>query len=125
MGYILQESKLTIATELTAATSFCKCTCFGNSTIIQLDGNSRASTPAKPVPHGDTKTGHGTCLDCNKKFCLEYNLPICKEAKEQDVVTTCFRELPCLSFYQVHTRDIGRIRGGALGGLFLVGILVG
>jgi hypothetical protein len=36
--------------------------------------------------------GHGTCMDCNKKFCLDYNLPICKDAMEDDVFTTCFRK---------------------------------
>ena len=33
------------------------------------------------------------CNDCNRKFCLGYELPTCKGAKEDDVVTTCFREL--------------------------------
>ena len=33
-----------------------------------------------------------TCNDCNRKFCLNYELPTCKGAKEEDVVTTCFRE---------------------------------
>jgi len=36
--------------------------------------------------------GHGTCNDCNKKFCLAYNLPICKNVNEDDVFTTCFRK---------------------------------
>ncbi|KAI5848042.1 hypothetical protein BZA05DRAFT_404241 [Tricharina praecox] len=51
---------------------FCKCTCFTNSTIIPL--------PAT-----------GNCNDCNRQFCIDYNLPICKTAKEADVVTTCFQ----------------------------------
>ena len=71
-----------------AGTSFCKCTCFSNSTIIPLDGKP-ASGGSGP---GDAKLAHGTCADCNKKFCLEYNLPICKDAKDEDVFTTCFRE---------------------------------
>lgn len=32
-----------------------------------------------------------SCNDCNKKFCLGYDLPVCKGAKEDDVVSTCFR----------------------------------
>lgn len=37
-----------------------------------------------------------SCNDCNKSFCLSYNLPICKdasgrEATEADVFTTCFQ----------------------------------
>jgi len=78
-------------------TSFCKCTCFSNSTIIPLDGEPATTTPvnagkpANPGRQKDVKKGHGTCLDCNKKFCLAYNLPICKDAKEEDVFTTCFQ----------------------------------
>lgn len=33
----------------------------------------------------------GTCEDCNKQFCLKHELPICKEAKVDDVFTTCFQ----------------------------------
>ncbi|KIV99793.1 uncharacterized protein PV09_08598 [Verruconis gallopava] len=69
-------------------TSFCKCTCFGNSTIIALSGtSSKDSSASKSEP----KSHPGTCNDCNRKFCLDYNLPICKTAKEEDVVTTCFQ----------------------------------
>ena len=32
-----------------------------------------------------------TCNDCNRKFCLDYNLPGCRGVKEEDVFTTCFR----------------------------------
>lgn len=71
-----------------ASTSFCKCTCFSNSTIIQLDGSSSPNSgSSKP----DAKKTRGTCSDCNKAFCLSYNLPICKGAKEEDVFTTCFQ----------------------------------
>lgn len=34
----------------------------------------------------------GNCNDCNRQFCLDYNLPICKKASMDDVFTTCFRE---------------------------------
>jgi len=30
-------------------------------------------------------------MDCNKQFCLDYHLPICKDATEDDVFTTCFQ----------------------------------
>jgi len=73
-----------------SATSFCKCTCFGKSVIIELDGNSKTS-PASPGKKSESKKVHGTCLDCNRKFCLDYNLPICKGAKEEDFFTTCFQ----------------------------------
>lgn len=114
-------------------TSFCKCTCFSNSTIIEL----RPLDPDKDLSDGLVKrttnpridrseswnwgfdestisgierredfeddnndkqkketTTYGralTCNDCNRKFCLDYNLPKCKGAKEEDVIATCFR----------------------------------
>ncbi|KAF2398298.1 hypothetical protein EJ06DRAFT_532045 [Trichodelitschia bisporula] len=74
-----------------SATSFCKCTCFSNSTIIQLDGLPASSSGDAPATHRDSKQTRGTCNDCNRKFCLSYNLPICKGAKEDDVLTTCFQ----------------------------------
>ena len=33
----------------------------------------------------------GNCNDCNRQFCLDYNLPICKKASMEDVFTQCFR----------------------------------
>ncbi|KAM3074384.1 hypothetical protein ACMFMG_002810 [Clarireedia jacksonii] len=32
-----------------------------------------------------------TCTMCNRAFCLAQRLPICKEAEEKDVFTTCFQ----------------------------------
>ncbi|EAS33403.3 uncharacterized protein CIMG_04427 [Coccidioides immitis RS] len=110
-------------------TSFCKCTCFSNSTIIPLGppkphtssnptlGRRSIFTPSlfshRAVPrdnagvqpaesHGDKNKSTGgdkddkkfraaNCNDCNRKFCLDYHLPMCKGAKEDDVVTTCFQ----------------------------------
>ena len=34
------------------------------------------------------------CNDCNRQFCLDYNLPICRGAVEKDVFTICFRKTP-------------------------------
>lgn len=31
------------------------------------------------------------CATCNRAFCLEQRLPICKGAEEKDVFTTCFQ----------------------------------
>ena len=117
----------------TAPTSFCKCTCFTNSTIIPLDAPSSANKPytdhssfllprlpeengddaQEPVepPENDDKDRDkdkggngeeegrkeyraGNCGDCNRQFCLDYNLPICKGAGMDDVFTVCFREWP-------------------------------
>lgn len=119
-----------------APTSFCKCTCFSNSTIIPLDpSKSSAGTGSSGTKNAYNRyeralnTGPDSeldleveaeqqhqvkpelkdpetiaeraqtyralsCNDCNRKFCLDYELPICKDAKEEDVFTTCFRECP-------------------------------
>lgn len=93
-------------------TSYCKCICFQNSTIIPL--NAPASSQIPPAHllvrefdepkelesrdvDGQEKQHHKlTCDDCNRAFCLDYNLPICKNAREEDVFATCFRT-SCLS----------------------------
>jgi len=85
-----------------APTSFCKCTCFSNSTIIPLSTTtSDRKTPANKPPFlfnradSDSKEAPAhharTCADCTKQFCLSYNLPICSTAKEENVFTTCFQ----------------------------------
>jgi hypothetical protein len=84
-----------------SATSFCKCICFNNSTIIALNPPSSSKTKPTPSPTPDAallpraddekKQHHLTCADCNRAFCLDYNLPICKDAREEDVFTTCFQ----------------------------------
>ncbi|CAI7579855.1 unnamed protein product [Penicillium manginii] len=133
MHWLLLLLALLSLTSFTAAstpTSFCKCTCFSNSTIIPLDpaksgsdpldsvvnlykrafdsaldtdssfvpGSSSGSEQQTDLPgdHDLSKRANGyrqlNCNDCNRKFCLDYELPTCKGAKEDDVVTTCFRE---------------------------------
>ncbi|KAK3112216.1 hypothetical protein LTR53_011754 [Teratosphaeriaceae sp. CCFEE 6253] len=70
-------------------TSFCKCTCFANSTLIPLDDSAGARSSdegATPVT-----TQKRTCNDCTKAFCLDFHLPICQDATEADVFTTCFQ----------------------------------
>ncbi|KAJ9609489.1 hypothetical protein H2200_005816 [Cladophialophora chaetospira] len=94
------------------ATSFCKCICFANSTIIALnpppsstsaasfhnldirsphalpaDGSPETSAEDEPArPHREL-----TCADCTRAFCLDSDLAICKDAREEDVFTTCFQ----------------------------------
>ncbi|KAF2725069.1 hypothetical protein K431DRAFT_291246 [Polychaeton citri CBS 116435] len=85
-----------LSTALAASpTSFCKCTCFTNSTIIPLDSERSSETVADPEPRdilwSRDSSARLTCNDCNKQFCLDYDLSICKEAKEEDVFTTCFQ----------------------------------
>ncbi|KAJ5658107.1 uncharacterized protein N7484_001756 [Penicillium longicatenatum] len=117
-----------------APTSFCKCTCFSNSTIIPLDPtksssgsasidnvlnlyerafDSVAADPAEGehdiIPRAQ-KYRALSCNDCNRKFCLNYELPTCKGAKEEDVFTTCFRKCghagPTVAWVECD-RDIG------------------
>ncbi|KAK2879477.1 hypothetical protein FQN49_000835 [Arthroderma sp. PD_2] len=96
-------------------TSFCKCTCWSNSTIIPLgppetiaplDPRDRLSfrdfistrdnevTSPEDGEGGDDETkDHGgrSCNDCNRRFCLDQHLPKCKGAVEENVFTTCFQ----------------------------------
>ncbi|KAN0080572.1 hypothetical protein V8E54_003776 [Elaphomyces granulatus] len=82
-------------------TSFCKCTCFSNSTIIELgppdlqsqsgDFNGRLLRTRASDESGDRMNRALNCNDCNRKFCIEYNLPKCQHAEEEDIFTTCFQ----------------------------------
>ncbi|KAK1754223.1 hypothetical protein QBC47DRAFT_325351 [Echria macrotheca] len=76
-----------------SAPTFCKCTCFTNSTIIPLGPQS--SPPKSPPPREillvEPRAASSDCSQCNRKFCLDYNLPICKDAEEKDVTTKCFQ----------------------------------
>ena len=85
-----------------ARASFCKCSCKKNSTIIPLD--DEVSHPAKSEPDGGSgddkpdSQGRRTCNDCNRQFCLDYDLPILEDCKtenkgnEEDIFAECFRE---------------------------------
>ncbi|KDB24201.1 hypothetical protein H109_03938 [Trichophyton interdigitale MR816] len=100
-------------------TSFCKCTCWTNSTIIPLGppgsvapldpqprdtlsfrdfisgrGNGVVKLPTPDGGEGDDEVkDHGgrSCNDCNRRFCLDQHLPKCKGAVEENVFTTCFQ----------------------------------
>ena len=69
-----------------APTSYCKCTCFGNSTIVALDA---PSTTSKPNLELRPRASRKSCNDCNRQFCLGYSF--CKGEKEEKVLTTCFQ----------------------------------
>jgi hypothetical protein len=98
----IHTSPLLLANLNIAPISFCKCTCFSNSTIIPLSSTtSDRKTPANKPPSflfdradsaaKDPAHHARTCADCTKQFCLSYNLPICSTAKEENVFTTCFQ----------------------------------
>ncbi|PHH81923.1 hypothetical protein CDD82_7525 [Ophiocordyceps australis] len=103
-------SLLAIASASSAPT-FCKCTCFKNSTIIPLGPasqtpSSSSSQPAllarfvnfaRPV---DAHTSIGyhsrrsvstSCTECTKAFCLSQGIDFCKDAEEENVFTLCFQ----------------------------------
>ncbi|KAL4940517.1 hypothetical protein BDV06DRAFT_19070 [Aspergillus oleicola] len=98
---------LSIASSALASSpaSFCKCTCFSNSTIIPLDPDKGDSSSLHDTlkffsrdvdfdTQEEKRAGNYrslSCNDCNRKFCLGYDLPTCKGAKEEDVFTTCFQ----------------------------------
>ncbi|CEJ93968.1 hypothetical protein VHEMI09525 [[Torrubiella] hemipterigena] len=83
------------------APTFCKCTCFKNSTIIALgpqhQTESRSLPLSDPVSLGsadaglNARTPSTSCSDCTKAFCLNQGLAICKKATEEDVFTLCFQ----------------------------------
>ncbi|KAK4165641.1 hypothetical protein QBC43DRAFT_315579 [Cladorrhinum sp. PSN259] len=93
-----------------SAPTFCKCTCFTNSTIIPLGPQSNPPPSPPPPASPNTKappaalqqltskspfllsrSTSSSCTQCNRAFCLQYNLPICKDAEEKDIVTSCFQ----------------------------------
>lgn len=90
-----------------AAPTFCKCTCFKNSTIIPLgpEHQSRRSvtlelpdtTSTSPAARQDELPGlaprsaSASCSECTKAFCLKQGIPFCKDATEDDVFTMCFQ----------------------------------
>lgn len=38
----------------------------------------------------------GNCGDCNRQYCIDAHLPICKDATVGDIVAICFRASPFL-----------------------------
>ncbi|TQV97865.1 hypothetical protein V2A60_006418 [Cordyceps javanica] len=84
-----------------AAPTFCKCTCFKNSTIIPLgpEHQSRRSSPlfdaigvsSSEAPVVTPRSASTSCSECTKAFCLKQGIPFCKDATEDDVFTMCFQ----------------------------------
>ncbi|KAL1897639.1 hypothetical protein Sste5346_003945 [Sporothrix stenoceras] len=85
-----------------SAPTFCKCTCFTNSTIIPLGPQHAKPVNGNPPPSSrnaaadvanslQNRASSSSCTQCNRAFCLDYNLPICKGAEEKDVVAMCFQ----------------------------------
>lgn len=66
------------------------------------DGESGEGKGEEEVDDDRKEYRAGNCNDCNRQFCLDYNLPICKGAGMEDVFTTCFRE-------SAHCCEIGKV----------------
>lgn len=63
------------------------------------DGDGKGGEDDEGGTGGDGGTNKGgnngggrNCGSCNRRFCLDYKLPKCKGAKEEDVFATCFRK---------------------------------
>lgn len=97
-------------TSIPAAPTFCKCTCFKNSTIIPLgpeheQQGSRSIYDASenlvlrnPQPSPDDadqsttrRSATSSCSACTKAFCLSQGIDFCSDATEEDVFTHCFQ----------------------------------
>ncbi|KAH7175821.1 putative MFS transporter [Dactylonectria macrodidyma] len=99
-----------------SAPTFCKCTCFKNSTIIPLgpehaDAASPQTLRRRRGPESanlaaadsvsvawlgsprslSERSKSKSCSECTKAFCLGQGIDFCKEAKEDDVTTMCFQ----------------------------------
>ncbi|KAI1077934.1 hypothetical protein F5B20DRAFT_247732 [Whalleya microplaca] len=98
-----------------SAPTFCKCSCFKNSTLIQLGPQGDSSSPSSPgsgtgtsqaqlrdLPlspstpssnnnNNNKRAASASCTQCTRAFCLAQNLPICRDADELDVVAMCFQ----------------------------------
>ncbi|GKU11062.1 unnamed protein product [Fusarium langsethiae] len=74
--------------------TFCKCTCFKNSTIIPLgpkDESLRRSIVDLPTVQIEPRSKSKSCSECTKAFCLKQGIDFCKDATEEDVSTMCFQ----------------------------------
>ncbi|KAL2105127.1 hypothetical protein VUR80DRAFT_8941 [Thermomyces stellatus] len=92
---------LGVLLSLAAASSpqtFCKCTCFKNSTIIPLSENPESSRRSAPLlPELDRRDTHlakrvpAACSACTRTFCRSHKLPFCHDATDDDITTSCFQ----------------------------------
>ncbi|KAI0376070.1 hypothetical protein F5Y04DRAFT_267346 [Hypomontagnella monticulosa] len=100
--FVLLIGVLTSYVAAASAPTFCKCTCFKNSTLIQLgpqgdSSNSFTNAASPPSGHSlrslslEERAASASCSQCTRAFCLSQHLPICKEAEENDVVAMCFQ----------------------------------
>ncbi|KAI1329459.1 hypothetical protein F5Y16DRAFT_99084 [Xylariaceae sp. FL0255] len=108
---------LASCTAAASAPTFCKCTCFKNSTLIQLgpdtittSTSATSATSATPLSLSQSQPSSSSseeeraaaearararssssCTQCTRAFCLSQSLSICADAEETDVLATCFQ----------------------------------
>ena len=64
----------------------------GGDSDVDKEKEKESKEKGKEEEKGDRKEYRaGNCNDCNRQFCIDYNLPICKGAGMEDVFTQCFR----------------------------------
>ncbi|KAF4465798.1 MFS transporter [Fusarium albosuccineum] len=91
-----------MANNIPAAPTFCKCTCFKNSTIIPLGPKDESSSrqlrsaplfdnPLQTRSELQPRSKSKSCSECTKAFCLKQGIDFCKDATEEDVTTMCFQ----------------------------------
>ncbi|CRK13924.1 hypothetical protein BN1723_012484 [Verticillium longisporum] len=112
---LLLLSALVAIASASSAPTFCKCTCFKNSTIVALGPQHGDQSPPSSLrrdlfssilPFGNVRRRHTaaaedrqlaprsastSCSQCTKAFCLSRGIDFCREAKEDDVQTMCFQ----------------------------------
>ncbi|UQC91340.1 uncharacterized protein CLUP02_16874 [Colletotrichum lupini] len=81
--------------------TFCKCTCFKNSTIVALGPQKADGEPPGNAPPSSRDTSSSSllnkraasssCSQCTKAFCLSRGIDFCSKAKDEDVQTMCFQ----------------------------------
>ncbi|KAM0327540.1 hypothetical protein ACHAQA_005831 [Verticillium albo-atrum] len=110
---LLLLSALVALASASSAPTFCKCTCFKNSTIVALGPQHDDTTPptslrrdilsslfplgnavrraSDPQAQPQARAASASCSQCTKAFCLSRGIDFCRDAKEEDVQTMCFQ----------------------------------
>ncbi|EFQ34517.1 hypothetical protein CGRA01v4_13886 [Colletotrichum graminicola] len=71
-----------------SAPTFCRCTCFKNSTIVALGPQHRDNQSGGAPSRRAAST---SCSQCTKAFCLTSGISFCRDAIEENVQTMCFQ----------------------------------
>ncbi|WQF86626.1 hypothetical protein CDEST_11640 [Colletotrichum destructivum] len=95
--FILLLCGLVALVSASSAPTFCKCTCFKNSTIVALGPKHQdvkpGAAPSRRDPASDihARAASASCSQCTKAFCLSSGIDFCRDATEEVVQTMCFQ----------------------------------